>query len=192
MGNDDGKIYYKNKLTRASIVFDQTGAVVSIGDSALKYQFEDWFGPKGEYRSLEDYCLHPNVTRWIQRTLSISEKAKYGLEVGVFLQELLGPMVNYDFNDLKVGYPLRRFPLPYCLYIYPSRFRSLVAFQFVGDEIVEQSCSLKQYNDYLRGEVDLTIAGWQGIVINRENLEHISKLRSDLPVLVECADIRDV
>jgi hypothetical protein len=52
MGNDDGKIYYKNKMTRASIVFDQAGAVVSIGDSALKYQFEDWFGPKGRYRSL--------------------------------------------------------------------------------------------------------------------------------------------
>jgi hypothetical protein len=100
-------------------------------------------------------------------------------------------MVNYDFNDLKVGYPIRRFPLPYCLYIYPSRFRTLVAFQFVGDEIVEQSCSLKQYNDYLRGGFDLTIAGWQGIVIIREMLEHISKLRSDLPLLVECADLRD-
>ncbi len=191
MGNDDEKFHYKNSITRASIVFDQAGAVVLISDLALQYQFEEMFGPRGEYISLQERRLHPNVTRWIERTLSKANADKYGLEVGVFLQELWGPIVNYDFGDLKVGYPLRKFRLPYCLYIYPSEFRSLIAFQFVGDEIVERSCSIKQYNDYLRGENDLTLGGWRGIAIIRETLEYISGLKRDLPLIIERADLRD-
>jgi hypothetical protein len=191
MGNKDEKFHYKNSITKGYIVFDQAGAVVSTCDSALQYQFEEMFGPRGEYKSLQDYCLHPNVTRWIERNLSKGNAAKYGLEVGVFLQELWGPMVNYDFSDLKVGYPLRRFRLPYCLYLYPSEFQSLVAFQFVGDESVERRCSIKQYNDYLCGERDLTLAGWRGIVIIREMLEYISGLKRDMPLIIEHADLRD-
>ncbi|MCD9020240.1 hypothetical protein [Cohnella silvisoli] len=191
MGNDEGKFYYKNKITRSYIVFNQAGALVSNSDSALQYQFDEMFGPRGEYRAMQDYRLHPNVTRWIERNLSKADEAKYGLEVGVFLQELWGPMVNYDFSDLKVGYPLSRSRLPFCLHIYPSKSRTLVAFQFVGDEIVERRCSIKQYNDYLHRERELTIAGWLGIAIIREMLEHISSLRRDLPLLVQRADIRD-
>lgn len=187
MGNEEGEFHYKNSITRAYIVFDQSGAVVSQSDSALQYQFEDMFGPRGEYKSLQEYCLHPNVTRWIEQSLTKRAVAKYGLEVGVFLQELWGPMVNYDFSDLKVGFPLRGPRLPYCLFLYPSEYHALVAFQFIGDEIVERRCSVAQYNDYLECERKLTIEGWRGIAIIREMLEHISALRRDMPLLVRNA-----
>jgi hypothetical protein len=190
MGNENEKFYYKNSMTRASIVFDQSGALVSVDQAALQYEFEDWFGPKGEYKALEDYSLHPNVSQWIKRTLSRSEKSKYGLEVGVFLQELWGPMVNYDFSDLKVGYPLRRSFSPYYLYVYPSKFRSLVAFQFVGDEIVEYSCTIKEHNEYINKQNYLTIAGWRGVVMIREMLENITQLKEFLPLIIEHAALR--
>lgn len=141
MGNDEGKFYYKNTITRALIVLDQAGEVVSIDDAALQFQFEDSLSPQGECRSLQDHYLHPNVTRWIEQTLSKSEKAKFKLEVGVFLQEIWGPIVNYDFSDLVARYPIRRFCPSYFLYVYPSKFRSLIAFQFVDDDFVEKSCS---------------------------------------------------
>ncbi|QMV42702.1 hypothetical protein [Cohnella cholangitidis] len=187
MGNEEGKFHYKNSVTRAYIVFDQGGRVVSRCDEALQYQFDEWFGPRGEYKSLQDYRLHPNVTRWIERNLSKAAFAKYGLEVGVFLQELWGPMVNYDFSDLKVGYPLRGPRLPYCLYLYPAEYRSLVAFQFIGDEIVERKCTIQQYYDFLNCEREITFAGWQRVDIIHEMLEHISPLRRDLPLVIRHA-----
>lgn len=190
MCNEEGKFYYKNSMTRTYIIFDQRGNVVSLDNSALEYQFDDWFGPRGEFKSLEDFNIHPNVSRWTKENLNQSEMIKYGLTIKVLLQELWGPVVNYDFNDLKLGFPLRRRKAPYCLYIYPSNFRTLVVFQFVGDEIVERRCTCKQYDDYLRAGNELTIAGWRGIVIIPEILEHISNLKNIFPQLIEKAVLR--
>jgi hypothetical protein len=192
MGNEDEKFHYKNSITRGYIVFDQAGQVISSCDSALEYQFEGMFGSRGEYKSLQERYLHPKVTRWIEQSLKGDAVAKYGLEVGVFLQELWGPVVNYDFSDLKIGYPLRRTRTPYCLFIYPSEFQSLMAFQFVGDEIVERKCSLKQYSNYISRERDLTVKGWQTLTFIHELLEYDNTLnRQYLMNAIEIADLRD-
>jgi hypothetical protein len=191
MYNEDGKFCYKNSMTRTCIIFNQKGDVISLDKSALDYQFDDWFGPRGEFKALEDFNIHPNVSRWIKGNLNKSEIINYGLTIKVLLQELWGPVVNYDFSDLKVGYPLRRFRLPYCLYIYPSKFKSLIAFQFVGDEIVERRCTCKQYDDYLMAGNDLTIAGWKGITITPKMLERISSLKNIFPQFIDKAGLRD-
>ncbi|WNR44844.1 hypothetical protein [Paenibacillus roseipurpureus] len=78
----------------------------------------------------------------------------------MFLHHVWGPLINFDFSDLKVGYPLKGSGSPFCLYVYPSRLRKLVAFQFVGDEIVKCTCSLGQYQKFERSDRDFTYQGW--------------------------------
>lgn len=126
----------------------------------------------------------------VSRTIG-KHAAKFGLEVGVFLQELWGPIVNFDFSDLKIGFPLYRTRVPYCLYIYPSEFHSLIVFHFVGDEIVERRCNSSQYSDYLQRERELMLEDWRNVVIIREMLERIDGLRRDLPMLLQNASLRD-
>jgi hypothetical protein len=192
MGNDDEKFHYKHSITKGYIVFDQAGQVLSFCDSAFEYQFEGMFGYRGEFKALQDRYLHPNVTKWIERSLKGDAVSKYGLEVGVFLQEVWGPFVNFDFSDLKVGYPMGRTRTPYCLYIHPSEFESLIAFQFVGDEIVEKRCSLKQYNDYIGNERNLMVKGWHTLTFIHEMLEYDNTHNREYLInAINMADLRD-
>jgi hypothetical protein len=192
MGNEDGKFYYKNSITRDSITFDQNGELLVCGSSALDYEFE--WPPVGREKPIEDdnKFYHPNVDRWIDQNLNAGLRRRYGEEVRLMLQELWGPCVNFDFDDLKAGCPLKRARSPYCLYLYPSEFQSFVAFQFVGDEIVEKRCTYEQYRDYERLDREMTLQGWRVITLIREYLEsELPLLRASLAKQIEFAELRN-
>jgi hypothetical protein len=165
--NEDNRFYYRNQFTKDSIVFDQAGELVSCGSNALQYQFDMPEGEKVERLPRGERFIHPNVARWMRTNLSKKEDEKYGDEVCIFLQEVWGAFVNFDFEDLKNGYPLRG-RTPYCLYLYPTKLRSLIAIQFVGDEIVEKRCSYAQYREFEQRERDLIYKGWHVVTITRE------------------------
>lgn len=169
MVNEEQKFYYRNGITKGHIVLDQLGLLVSCDKDALQYEF-DW--PKGTTASSwnEEYFIHPNVTNWMKKHLRAKQERKYGQEIRLFLQEYWGPIVNFDFDNLKVGYPLRGASLPYCLYLYPTKFPTLIAFQFVGDEIVDNSCNVSQYYQYKEHESKLIYKGWHVVTIIREIL----------------------
>ncbi len=57
------------------------------------------------FRAAKERFLHPHVTRWMNERLSRAQNLVYGEEVGIFLHEYWGPMVNYEFKDLKAGFP---------------------------------------------------------------------------------------
>lgn len=136
--NKDQRFYYRNCITNDSIVLDQSGELVSCGREALRYKFEYPESIRVDRPSKEERFVHPNVTRWMAKNLNKKTEEKYGEEVCIFLQELWGPIVNFDFGDLKADYPIKRAQTRYCLYLYPSEFLTKIAIQFVGDEIVEK------------------------------------------------------
>ncbi|WEK53750.1 MAG: hypothetical protein P0Y55_14370 [Candidatus Cohnella colombiensis] len=192
MGNNDDKFYYKNSITRSYIVFDQSGQLVSLADDALEYRFEWLERPRRKSPPTKPEHTHPNVYRWIEKKLSKKDALKYGEELRLFLQEIWGPMCNYDFSDLVVGYPFRGRRTPNCLYLYPSKHEKLIAFQFPGDEFVERSCGMRKYNDYRMTEQELRLEGWQIEVIWREYLESdVAYLVNNLVQFIELADWRD-
>jgi len=192
MGNDDGKFYYKNSITRSYIVFDQSGHLISLADDALEYQFPWLEHPKRKTPPTKPEHTHPNVYRWMEKKLRKKDALKFGAELRLFLQEIWGPMCNYDFSDLVIGFPLRGKRTPYCLYLYPSKSERLIAFQFPGDEIVGRSCGMQQYNEYWMTEQELRLQGWQVEVYWREYLESdVSYLVDNLTKFIELADLRD-
>jgi len=192
MGNNDKKFYYKNQITRHSIIFDQSGSLVWLDERALEYQFEWDSHPKRKSAAPGPEQVHPNVRRWMETMLSRKMMQKYKAELCVFLQEVWGPMCNYDFSDLTVSYPLGGRKTSYCLYIYPSKFDKLVAFQFPGDEIIEGKCSPGQYRNYRKIERDLKFEGWQVCVYWREHLESDPDcLADDLRKFIQLAQYRE-
>ncbi|MFD0696480.1 hypothetical protein ACFQZT_20650 [Paenibacillus sp. GCM10027628] len=191
--NEDQRFYYRNCMTKDSIVFDQMGQLVYCGKEALRYEFGHLEEIKVERPLREERFVHPNVTRWIKRKLTNKEEVKYGEEVYIFLQELWGSMVNYDFEDLKIGHPLRGARLRYCLYLYPTQFPKKIAIQFVGDEIVEKRCSYAEYREYEKQERELVYEGWNVITIIRELLDRdLDIFRRYISKAIELADPRDV
>lgn len=169
MGYSEGRYYYRNPETKGYIVLDREGRTVRCDSYAFDV-------PSYEERELEqavynreERFIHPNVTRWLTR-LSKREMCKFGEEVEWFLQSYWGPIVNYDFEDLKTSYPLGRKRTPYCLYMYPADFPTLTAMQFVGDEIVEQRCGRAAYRQYLWRQLELQSRGWHIITVTREML----------------------
>jgi len=188
MGNEEGLFHYKNSITRAYIVFDQSGNLDSLMDSALEYEFEWLRGTPVERPPISERFIHPNVEKWIASHLSLDEDAKYGEDVRTFLQELWGPVVNYQFDDLLAKYPilLRGNQPAYCLNIYPSAFDKRISFMFIGDEIVERRCTYKQYEDFRDAERDFTIEGWRVISLFREAFD--AELPSFLHRMIEIAD----
>jgi hypothetical protein len=190
--NADQRFYYRNSRTKDSIVLDQAGGLVSCGKDALRYEFHDPEGIKVERPPRSERFIHANVTRWMTKNLSEKAEHKYGEEVCIFLQEFWGPIVNYDFADLKVRYPMRGARLPYCLYLYPSDFPTCIAIQFVGDEIVEKRCNYATYREYEKRERQLTNMGWHVITIIREFLDRdIDIFRKYLSKAIELAEPRD-
>ncbi|TJY40668.1 hypothetical protein E5161_16055 [Cohnella pontilimi] len=191
MGNENERFVYKNSITSATIIFDQSGELVSLTDGALDFEF-DWLRlpeRKKPQTSLEH--THPNVIRWIESKLRTSTAKKHFEELRLFLQELWGPICNYDFSDLKVGFPIPGKRVPHCLYIYPAKFEKLIAFQFPGDEIVEKRCSYQEYKDYRMTEQELRVRGWQVESYWKEYLEaDLSVLTEYLMKFIELADWR--
>lgn len=190
MGNEGERFYYKNSITRAPIVFDQSGNLVSLIESALDYEF-DWLrGTPIERPPMAERFIHPNVEKWISSRLTREEDAKYGDDVRTFLQELWGPIANFDFNDLLAKFPLspRGKQPPYCLFIYPSAFEKRIAFLFVGDEIVERRCTYKQYNEYRDAERNMMLEGWRVVTLYREAFD--AELPNFLDRIVEIAEPR--
>ncbi|MBW5447572.1 hypothetical protein GE107_16060 [Cohnella sp. CFH 77786] len=99
---------------------------------------------------------------------------------------------NYDFSDLKAGYPLRGSRVPHCLYIYPAMYEKLIAFQFPGEEIIERTCSPKEYREYWTKEQELRFRGWQIGCYDKEHLEaELSVLTHHLEKIIELACRRD-
>ncbi len=89
MVNQDQRFYYRNAFTKGSIILDQAGQLVSCDKDALQYEFE--FG-----RSDSIPVNRPPK----EQTADGEVRRRYLY----FLQEYWGPMVNYDFGDLKIGY----------------------------------------------------------------------------------------
>lgn len=176
MGNEDNQFYYKNCITRDAFILDQAGNLVYCGQESLRYQFDFFNGEKVNRPPIGERFVHPNVNRWMARSLSRKADSKYGEEISIFLQEFWGPIVNYDFGDLLTGYPISGTPPQYTLYIYPANFPRQIVFIFPGDEIVEDRCSFAQYSLYQKRERELIYGGWHAITIFREvldrNLDH--------------------
>ncbi|KIL37629.1 hypothetical protein SD71_03250 [Cohnella kolymensis] len=106
MANQDDRFFYKHRVTKGYIVFDQAGQLVSCDESALEYEF-DWMSEMPAIRPFEERFIHPNVSGWVRDNLRKKDTETYGEEVSIFLQELWGPTVNYDFTNLAVGCPPR-------------------------------------------------------------------------------------
>jgi hypothetical protein len=184
--NEDQLFYYRHCLTKDSIIFDHTGLLVQCGAEALKHDFGHQPGKKVLRPPFKEQFVHPNVTRWIGRKLNQKVQVKYGEDVTSFLQELWGPLVNYDFDNLEVRLPMRGANLSYCcLHLYPTGRPKKLAIQFVGDEIVEKRCTYEQYQEYERRQLELVCEGWHVITIIREILDHdLERFRNYLSKLI--------
>lgn len=192
MGNENERFYYKNSVSRAPIIFDQAGELVSLADGALEYKFEEYRLPKRKTPQTSIDHTHPNVMRWLEKKLRKEDERVHFEEVRLFLQELWGPVCNYDFDDLKVGYPIRGTRVQHCLYIYPVKFEKLMAFQFPGDEIIERTCGHLKYNEFRWKEQELRLQGWMVVCYWKEHLEtDLSILTDYLSKFIENADRRD-
>ncbi|MBB6672191.1 hypothetical protein [Cohnella nanjingensis] len=190
--NADQRFHYRNSRTKGSIFLDQSGELISCDADALQYEFERHAVVTVQRPPRAERFIHPNVTRWMTQRLSSEQERIYGEEVCIFLQEYWGPMVNFDFEDLKVGYPKRGRSVPYCLYLYPAAFPTLIAMQFVGDEIVEKRCNYAQYRRFEDRERDLMREGWHVITLIREILsEDPDQFRLYLSKAVQLAWLRD-
>jgi hypothetical protein len=193
LGNTEEKFYYRHSVNKASIIFDQSGELVSLDEDALKYDYEELFPAPVKRKPIADRFIHPNAVDWADRQLKSKQAKKYREEMLIFLQEYWGPVVNFDFGDLKVGYPIKggRFS-KLSLYVYPADFEKLVVFEVVGDEIAEGSCSRKEHSDYLWGHNRLTLDGWGHIHFIRETLESESNRFGEfVSKVIEMADFRD-
>lgn len=191
MSNENQEFYYRNYRTKGAIILDQAGALVKCDKYALQYEFQEPEAIPVNRPRREERFVHPNVTRWMEGNLNRRQDKKYGEDISIFLQEYWGPMVNFALDDLKTGYPLRRRSPRYCLYAYPTEFRSLVAIQFVGDEIVERRCSYAEYRTFMQRERELTCRGYHVITICREALDRdADQFRFYLSKATELADPR--
>jgi hypothetical protein len=179
IGNEDERFHYKHSITRSYIVFDQAGELVSCPEDALEHQF-DWLSEGREVRrKMEDRFIHPNVNEWIDKNLDNKAAETYGDEIRILLQELWGPIVNFDFSDIQTGYPLNKKNLPYSLYLYPTSEPSRIAFQILSDAIWDGRCSAKVRRDYTIREVNLCFEGWKVLSFVRDNLEF------DMPIMTQ-------
>lgn len=192
MTNEEGRFYYRNDRTKGYIIFDQAGNLISCDPEALRYKFDDPEVVRVVRPPREERYIHPNVTRWMYKHLDRSQERTYGEEISIFLQEFWGPIVNYQFDDLKVGYPLPGKRAPYCLYLYHTKHEKLVAIQFVRDEVITGMYVSKQYRLYQKREFELMAAGWKVVKIIRELLDEEPEFLHDhLRKIVEQAAFRD-
>ena len=113
--------------------------------------------------------IHPNVHSWIKANIKKKLAVEYRKELYIFLQELWGPVVNYDFSGLKGGYPYVSLPFRDSLYLYDSQLK--LAFDFVGESILDGKCSSKGYSSFLYRKNILTIKGWCVLTYCIDNLE---------------------
>ncbi|MFC5469040.1 hypothetical protein ACFPPD_09920 [Cohnella suwonensis] len=173
IGNEEGMFMYKNSITKGRITFAQNGALLEVMPSALEYDFEWLTRTPKERPPREERFVHPNINRWIKRELTAAQDAKYGEDVRIFLQEYWGPIVNYDFNDLRSKYPFK----PHCkqprytLFVYPANMGKKLGFQFTGDEIVEYRWTKQDHNEYLTSQRAAALFGWRVIDVFREMLD---------------------
>jgi|GEM_PF-6153252 len=178
--NANGRFLYQHRITRDRIVFDQSGGLLHCGESALQHEF----APVHDHQTpvVTDF-FHPNIDQWIQRAVGRRKAEIFRKELRIFLQYVWGPLSNFDFSDLKVGYPLKGSGSSFCLYVYPSKFHKLIAFQFAGDEIVERHCSLAEYQTFEKSERAFMYEGWQLMTLIREHLEFEPELSTTREVL---------
>ena len=160
MGDHNNQSYYKNKITRSYIVLNPNGDVVSCEENALQYQFE-WSRDESKIIPFEERFIHQNVTRWVQQHLKKKQLNIFNEAVSLFLQDVWGPLVNFDFFDLQVGYPLRHLLNPKTLYLTSPDFLHEIAFQFISDKIAQRACSLKEYLRFEQMERELMNSGWR-------------------------------
>lgn len=181
MDNVNDRFYYKNSLTRSYIEFDQSGKLVSCYDGALTYKLDN--EDEGEHMEnkvpFEERFIHPNVVRWVNQNLKGKAKSVFKETVCLFLQELWGPLVNFNFEDLRVGYPLRTMTKVRTVYLTSPNLLDDIAFQFIGDDIATRSCSLKQFEQYDRLVRELQYAGWRvfSFTLDHTPTQFIDRLR---------------
>lgn len=167
---------YRNSRNKYSIVLDRSGRVISGGREALEYDFDDPEWTKVNRAPRSERFMHPNVGRWIERGLSKREQARFGEEVSIVLQELWGPIANFDFDNLRTGCPIKSPRTRYCLYLYPEGHPKKLIVQFIGDEIAERSCSYAHYEEFERRNSMLSIHGWRVLYVTRSMLDECEYL----------------
>ncbi|MFK7693005.1 hypothetical protein [Paenibacillus sp. HJGM_3] len=170
MGNNDGKFYYKNSITRDAVIFDQEGKLLYCSEASLQHKF-DWGYADPDPAVTEDPFTHPNVEKWMRTYLKKRELEVYGKEIRLFLQHLWGPVANYDFSDLTVGYPFGNKRFRQYLYIYPAECPARIAFLFPGEAVVTYSCEPEVTRTYRRHEFELQAWGYRIMTILIEGLE---------------------
>ncbi len=173
---EEQQFIYRNSRNKYSIVLDRSGRVISGGREALEYDFDDPEWTKVNRAPRSERFMHPNVGRWIERSLSKREQARFGEEVAIVLQELWGPILNFDFDDLRTGCPVKSTKVRYCLYVYPVGHPKQLIVQFVGDEIAERSCSYAHYAEFQLRNSILSAHGWRVFNVTRSMLDECEYL----------------
>jgi hypothetical protein len=154
----------------------------------LEYEF-DWMSDEQTIRPFQERFIHPNVSNWVRNNLHKKDAKMYREEVAIFLQDLWGPFVNYDFSDLAVGYPPRNLSFRHSLYIYPKARPAMIVFEFIGDAIAEGRCTPQETRQLGIRQQMLSFGGWRVMSFIRESLEFdLSFMRDRLAQLLESGD----
>ena len=173
---EEQQFVYRNSRNKYSIILDRSGRVVSGGREALQYDFNDPEWTKVNRAPRSERFMHPNVGHWIERSLSKREQARFGEEASIVLQELWGPILNFDFDELRTGCPVKSTKVRYCLYVYLAGHPKQLIIQFIGDEIAERSCRYAHYAAFERRHSMLSLHGWRVISITRDMLDECESL----------------
>jgi len=104
--------------------------------------------------------MHPNAERWLLKHVSEEQREEFREEYRFFLQELWGPLFNYQYDRLRSGYPLLHIPFQTSAYLYYTDLKRPLAFEFVGERIKSGQCTVKEYDAYTNRWNRLAIRDW--------------------------------
>lgn len=158
IGNDKNEFHYKHKISREYIIFNQEGGLVSCSENAIQYKF-DWDRDDESVVSMQEKFIHPSVSRWAKSYLKKKSFIVYQEVVSQFLQDVWGPVINFNFDSLKVGYPSKG--TSSTLYITSPSNLFDIAFEFVGDDIAMRKCKLSTFLKYEELSRKLMHDGWK-------------------------------
>ncbi len=115
--------------------------------------------------------MHPNAKRWVERHLRTEEAERFRQELEIFLGEVLGPLLGYNFRGLTAGYPYLHIPIDGVLYLrYVKRDRKPAAFQLIGRALTEGTDGERRYRKALDQYNKLSLDGWAVLGFTSDNL----------------------
>lgn len=114
--------------------------------------------------------MHPNAEQWVKKHVSRRMACMYQQELQLFLQNLWGPLFNYQYDSLKAGYPLLHLPFRTSLYLTHTELPRPLAIELIGDEIKDGISTKEEYKAYLVRGNRLVFKGWAHLRLTLEML----------------------